>query len=93
MLTGQEFLEVQEKMEITGSEVRAVGWMIKHLPAEILQETCCPSSRLWPSVIVQEDNTGTTLWTPLVYKSMPSKTRIESNKGNYIFIIKTLSIW
>jgi hypothetical protein len=21
-------------MEITGSEVRAVGWMIKHLPAE-----------------------------------------------------------
>jgi hypothetical protein len=39
-LTGQEFLEVQEKMEITGSEVRAVGWMIKQLPAELLQESC-----------------------------------------------------
>jgi hypothetical protein len=37
MLTGQEFIEVYEKMEITGSEVRAVGWMIKHLPAELLQ--------------------------------------------------------
>jgi hypothetical protein len=46
-------------MEITGSEVRAVGWMIKHLPAELLQETCCPSSRVRPSVIVQEVNTGT----------------------------------
>jgi hypothetical protein len=48
-------------MKITGSEVRAVGWMmmIKHLPAELLQETCCPSSRVRPSAIVQEDNTGT----------------------------------
>jgi hypothetical protein len=26
-------------MEITGSKVRAVGWMIKRLPAELLQET------------------------------------------------------
>ena len=35
-LTGQEFLEV-EKMEITGCEVRAIEWMIKHLPAELLK--------------------------------------------------------
>jgi hypothetical protein len=42
-------------MENTGSEYRAVGWMIKRLPAE----TCCPSSHVRPSVIRQEDNTGT----------------------------------
>jgi hypothetical protein len=40
--------------------------MIKHLPAELLQETCCPSSRVRPSVIVQEDNTGTKHPAPLV---------------------------
>ena len=28
-LTGQEFLEVYEKMEITGREVRTIRWMIK----------------------------------------------------------------
>jgi hypothetical protein len=52
-------------MEITGSEVRAVEWKIKHLPVELLQETCCPSSRVRPSVIVQEDNTGTKHPAPL----------------------------
>ena len=31
------------KMEITESEVRTIGWMmIKHLPAELLQEMCLP---------------------------------------------------
>ena len=30
---------MQEKIEITGLEVRSIGWMmIKHLPAELLQE-------------------------------------------------------
>jgi hypothetical protein len=50
-------------MEITGSE--AVGWMIKRIPAELLQETCCPSNHVRPSVIVQEDNTGTKHPAPL----------------------------
>ena len=37
----KKFLEAYEKMEITGSEVLAKGWMmIKHLPAELLQEMC-----------------------------------------------------
>ena len=40
MLTGQEFLEVKDNMEITGHEVRTIGWMIKHLPPELLQEMC-----------------------------------------------------
>ena len=31
-------------MEITWCEVRAIEWMIKHLPAELLQEICWPSS-------------------------------------------------
>ena len=31
---------MEEKMEITGCEVQAIGWMIEHLPAEILQEMC-----------------------------------------------------
>jgi hypothetical protein len=53
-------------MEITGREAGSVEWMIKRLPAEILQETCCPSSRVLPSVIVQEDNTGTKHPAPLV---------------------------
>ena len=40
-LTEQEIIELKEKMEITGREVRAIGWMvIKHLPAELLQEMC-----------------------------------------------------
>ena len=48
-LTGQEFLEVKEKTEITGHEVRTIGWMIiKHLPAELLQEMCCLSCCVWP---------------------------------------------
>ena len=37
-LTVQEFPEVQEKTTITGHEIRVIGWMIKHLPAELLQE-------------------------------------------------------
>ena len=45
-------------MKITGCEVRTIGWIIKHLSAELLQEMCWPSNRLWPSVIVQQDNTG-----------------------------------
>jgi hypothetical protein len=53
-------------MEITGSEIGAVGWMIKHNGSEHLQETCCPWNRVWPSVIVQEDNTGTKHPAPLV---------------------------
>jgi hypothetical protein len=32
----------------------------------LLQETCCPSSRVRPNVIVQEDNTGTKHPAPLV---------------------------
>ena len=40
ILTGHEFLEVYEKMEITWYEARAIGWMIKHIPAELLQEMC-----------------------------------------------------
>jgi hypothetical protein len=32
----------------------------------VLIETCCPSSRVRPSVIVQEDNTGTKHPAPLV---------------------------
>jgi hypothetical protein len=55
-------------MEITGSEIRAVGWIIKHLPAELLQET----SRVRPSVIVQEDNTGTKHPAP-VFLNDPSQ--------------------
>ena len=31
-LTGQEFLEVLETMEITGREVRAIGWMMMKTP-------------------------------------------------------------
>ena len=46
-LTGQEFLEVYEKMEITGREIRDMGrMMIKHLPAELLQKMWWPSSRV-----------------------------------------------
>jgi hypothetical protein len=60
MLTGQE---------ITGIEVWAVGWMIKHLPAELLQETCCSSSRVWSSVIVQEDNPRRQTSTTQVFRS------------------------
>ena len=38
-LTGQEFLLVLEKMEITGREVPTIGWMmIKHIPGELLQK-------------------------------------------------------
>ena len=38
-------------MEITGREVRAIGWMfIKHLPAELLQELCWPSSRVYVAI-------------------------------------------
>ena len=40
-LSGQAFLEVEEKMGITGREMWAIGWMmIKHLPAGLLQEMC-----------------------------------------------------
>ncbi|GFU01554.1 hypothetical protein TNCV_655051 [Trichonephila clavipes] len=31
----QEFLEVQENVRNAGSKIRAVGWMIKQLPAII----------------------------------------------------------
>ena len=55
-------------MVITAREIRDIGlgWTIKHLPAEFLQEMCWPSSRVWPSVIVQQDNTGTKHPAPLV---------------------------
>jgi hypothetical protein len=45
--------------------------MIKHLPAELLQETCCPLSHVRPSIIVQEDNTGTKHPAPLVLNDPP----------------------
>ena len=32
MMTGQELLEVLEKMEITGRDVRAIGWMMIKTP-------------------------------------------------------------
>ena len=39
----------KKKMKITGHEVRAIRWMmINYLPAELLQEMCWPSSRVWP---------------------------------------------
>ena len=37
-----------------------------HLSTDFLQEMCWPSSRVWPSVIVQQDNTGTKHPVPLV---------------------------
>ena len=42
------FFRCKEKMEITGRDVRALGWVIKQLPAELLQEMCWPSRRVWP---------------------------------------------
>ena len=39
-------------------EVQAIGWLIEHLPAELLQEMCWLLSLVWPSVIVKQD-TGT----------------------------------
>ncbi|PNF31035.1 hypothetical protein B7P43_G17892 [Cryptotermes secundus] len=45
--------------------------MIKHLPAEHPQETCCPSTHVRPSFIVQEDNTGTKHSAPLVLNGPP----------------------
>ena len=40
-LTGQEFLEVYEKVEITEREVRAIElMMINDFPVELLQEMC-----------------------------------------------------
>ena len=53
-------------MKITELEVRAIEWMNKHLPTELLQEMCWPSSLVWPSVIVQQDNTGTYYPAPFV---------------------------
>ena len=35
-------------MKITGREIRAIWWMIKHLAAEFLQEMWWTSSRVWP---------------------------------------------
>ena len=35
-----ELLKLYEKVEITGSEMQAVGWMTKHLPDELLQQMC-----------------------------------------------------
>ena len=43
----RNFLRCKKKMEITGRDVWIIGWlMIKHLPAELLQEMCWPSSRV-----------------------------------------------
>ena len=46
-------------MEITGCEVWAIRWMIRHFPAELLQEMRWPSNHVWPSFIVQQDNIST----------------------------------
>ena len=46
-------------MEITGCEDGSLGWMIKHLSAELLQEMCWLLSHVWPSVIMRQGNTGT----------------------------------
>jgi hypothetical protein len=59
---------------LTGDSLQArVSGLISHADsyilftfAELLQETCCPPSRVRPSVIVQEDSTGTKHPTPLV---------------------------
>ncbi|GFV08953.1 hypothetical protein TNCV_3821961 [Trichonephila clavipes] len=62
-LTGEEeFLEVQENMKIPGSKIRAVGWRIKLLPAN----SCCASSRMWTSIVMEEQNTCSKHSTPLV---------------------------
>ena len=52
-------------MGITGHEVQVTGWMIKHLPAELLQEICWLSS-----VIMQQDNTSTRNTMPLVLNGL-----------------------
>ena len=56
-------------MEIAGCEVRVIGWLIKQLPDEHLKEMCWPSNRVWPSVIVQQESTGTKHPAPFVLNS------------------------
>ena len=53
-------------MEITECKVRAVGWKIKQLLAELLQVMRL-SSRVWPSVTVQQDKIGSKQPSPLVF--------------------------
>ncbi|GFX01126.1 hypothetical protein TNCV_4580921 [Trichonephila clavipes] len=66
-LTGeQEFLEVQEKVKIAGIKIRAVGGMIKQLPANFRQKRCGISSRFWTSIVTEEHNTCIKYSTPLV---------------------------
>ena len=47
-----------------------IGWMIKHLPSELLQEMCWPLGRVWPGFIVQQDNTGTKHPAPFVLQKL-----------------------
>ncbi|GFT92606.1 hypothetical protein TNCV_1480931 [Trichonephila clavipes] len=45
-----KFLEEQENVKIAGIEIRAVGGMIKQIPAKFRQNSCCMSS------VVQEEH-------------------------------------
>ena len=63
---GQEFLEVQENVKIAESKIRAVGWMIKQLPAKFRQNIYCGSSCMWTGIVMEEHNTCSEHFMPLV---------------------------
>ena len=64
-------------MEITGREVRAKECIIKHLPAELLQEMCSRSRRVSLNFIVWQDNSVIKHPAPLVSKTL-SQTALHS---------------
>ncbi|GFV99054.1 hypothetical protein TNCV_1510321 [Trichonephila clavipes] len=50
--------QTQEHAKISGSKIRALRLMIKKLPAKFHhQNTCCESSRMWMSIVMEEQNT------------------------------------
>ena len=83
-LTGQEFLEGGVRKDWK-HWARGPGYRvdIKHLPAELLRKMCWPSSHVRPSVIVQQDNTGTKHPAPLVLHKFHHSPHFTVGEGWY----------
>ena len=55
-----------KNIEIAGSNIRAIGWIIKQLSAKFWQNSCCAMSRMWTSTVMEKHNTCSRHSTPLV---------------------------
>ena len=67
-----------EKHRARGLDYRVDG---KHLPAELLQKMCLPSIRVWPSVIVEQDNTDIKHPALLVQNLITDRTPQSAGAG------------